>query len=64
MVERDTFISFATCAIDLLSSFTMSNARAPCSTDSALFLPSDYVLWQRHAGFPGGRLRTNSGGAV
>jgi hypothetical protein len=29
MVERDTFISFATCAIDLLSSFIMSNARAP-----------------------------------
>ena len=39
MVERDTFISFATCAIDLLPSFIMSNARASCSVDNALFLP-------------------------
>jgi hypothetical protein len=39
MVERDTFISFATCAIDLLPSFIMSSARAACSADSALFLP-------------------------
>jgi hypothetical protein len=31
MVERDTFISFATCAIDRLPSFIMPSASAACS---------------------------------
>jgi hypothetical protein len=40
MVERDTFINFATCAIDLLSSFIMSNTRASCSADKRPLPPS------------------------